>query len=291
MDQPTIQEPVVQAVPEPVVQTAVDPFSLDESRFASLSPEQRAALDPVLDDFRTKAKAEVEKTRASVEQDYKPYKEKAESLDRLTNWGPFKQFWQQTQAQLAQGQTPQMQQAINQAKPQDFATPDEWSQAVLEASQGDPARIQSIQQRAFVAMATPHIQKIQSDQKQLNTKLEMKELMENHSDYRELDKIGLNEKNEGTSLLEHCLTWAQNNGRPLEEGYGMAKRWSDSMKAGATAQAMGIVQGKKDSILSGNSTASGNSTVVAVESIDEAMKRSMNDQLAGIKGVRYEVRK
>jgi hypothetical protein len=282
-------EPIVEATP--AAQAAPDPFAVDEARFASLSPEQRAALDPVLEDIRGKAKAEIEKTRTTFENDYKPYKEKAESLDKLTNWAPFKQFWAHTQQQMAQGQNPQTQQAIAQSKPQDFATPEEWSQAVLEASQGDPSKIQNIQQRMFTTMATPFIQKFTNDQRELNSKLEMKELMEEHDDWKELDKIGLNEKNEGTSLLEHCLMWAQNNGKPLEEGYLMAKRWADSMKSGAQAQAMGMVQGKKDGILAGNSTALSNGSVVVVDSIDEAMKRSMNDQLAGIKGVRYEVKK
>lgn len=291
MEEPIVQEQVVQQTPEPVSQAPADPFALDETRFMSLSPEQRAALDPVLDDFRTKAKAEIEKTRTSIEQDYKPYKEKAESLDKLTNWAPFKQFWQQTQQQMSQGQNPATQQAIQQSKPQDFATPEEWSQAVLEASQGDPARISAIQQRMFTTMATPFIQKFTNDQRELNTKLEMKELMEEHPDYAELDKIGLNQKGEGTSLLEHCLTWAQNNGKTLEDGYMMAKGWADGMNSGAQAKAMGMVQGKKDGILAGNSTASSNGTVVMVDSIDEAMKRTMNDTLSGIKSVRYEVRK
>ena len=292
MEEQQVIEPQAAALtPEPVQQAPADPFAIDEARFVSLSPEQRAALDPVLDDIRGKAKAEIEKTRASVEQDYKPYKEKAESLDKLTNWAPFRQFWQQTQAQMAQGQNPATQQAIQQSKPQDFATPDEWSQAVLEASQGDPSKIQNIQQRMFTTMATPFIQKFTNDQRELNSKIEMKELMEEHEDWKELDRIGLNEKNEGTSLLEHCLTWSQNNGKPLEEGYLMAKRWADGMKSGAQAQAMGMVQGKKDGILAGNSTSSNNGTVVMVDSIDDAMKRSMNDQLAGIKGVRYEVKK
>lgn len=291
MEEPIQQQGATAVVQEPVQQAAPDPFAVDEARFVSLSPEQRAAIDPVLEDFRAKAKAEIEKTRATVESDYKPYKEKADSLDKLTNWAPFKQFWAQTQQQMAQGQGVAGQQAAQQAKPQDFATSEEWSQAVLEASQGDPSRIQSIQQRAFTTMATPYIQKIQNDQRELNSKLEMKELMEEHADWKELDRIGLNEKNEGTSLLEHCLSWAQNNNRPLEEGYSMAKRWADSMKSGAQAQAMGIVQGKKDGILAGNSTASNNGTVVIVDSIDEAMKRSMNDQMAGIKGIKYEVKR
>lgn len=284
---PAATEPIA-APPAPVA--PADPFALDEASVASLSPEQRASIDPILDNWRQKAKAEIERTSKSVEEKYTPLKEKAEALEKLTNWQPFQRFWHQTQQQMMQGQPQQTQNAVAQTRPQDFATPEEWSQAVLDASNGDPAKLQRIQQRMFATMATPVVQQLQTRQRELSTQMEMRDLMESHPDYKDLDRIGLDQKGEGTSLLEHCLDWAEKNQRSLEEGYQMARRWADSLRSSAKSEAMGLVQSKKDSVTAGPGTNGSGVTVVYVDSQDDLIKRSMEATLEGKKDIRFEVR-
>lgn len=292
-DQTAVQEPVVTppAQPEVTPPAPSDPYALDETSLISLSPEQRASLDPILEGWKKKAIEREETAKKSVEETYKPHREKAEALDNLVKHPQFQQWWQSQQQQMMQGQNAQTQQAVSQSKPQDFATPEEWSQAVIDASNNDPTKLQAIQARMFSTMATPFVQRINQQQREIATKMEMKELMETHPDYKELDQIGLDDKGQGVSLLEHCLNLAEAQGRPLEEGYQQAVRWASSMKAKAQAQAMGIVQGKKDSITSGPSTSTNSGNVIYVTSEDEKIRRFMDDQLMGVKGVRYEVRK
>lgn len=287
-DSPVTQTP---AVPETTVPAPSDPYALEETSLASLSPEQRASLDPILDTWKKKAIEREESAKKSAEESYKPHREKAEALDNLVKHPKFQEWWRLQQQQMAGGQSPQTQQAVAQSKPQDFASPEEWSQAVLDASNGDASKLQAIQARMFATMATPFVQQFTQQQKELSTKLEMKELMENHPDYKELDQIGLDDKGQGTSLLEHCLNYVEARGEPLEKGYQMARTWAAGMRSKAEAQAMGIVKDKRDSVTSGPSTSTNASNVVYVNSEDEKIKRFMDDQLSGIKNVRYEVRK
>ena len=292
MAEEAVAEPVVEPEPKGEV-SPPDPFALEESQLASLSPEQRASLDPILDGWKKKASEQIEKTKKSAfEEGVKPYKEKSDALEQLVKHPAFVQWWnQQTQAAM-QGQSAHTQEQIAQSKPQDFATPEEWSQAVLDASNGMPQRLQAIQQRMFATMATPVVQQLHQEVSSLKVENEMNSLMKNHPDYADLDQIGLDDKGEGVSLLEHCINWAEANRRPLEEGYRMARHWADSMTAGAKAQAMGLVKDKKESVTAGPSTASGgNETVIYVKDQDEQIRRSMQAELEGKKGLRFEIKR
>lgn len=291
VEQAVVEPQGPEVPPSPAPAMAPEPFALDENALASLSPEQRASLDPIFDKWKTNAKAEIERSSKEAEEKYKPVSEKASALEQLAQWAPFQNWWAEQQRAMAQGQTVATQQAVQQSRPQDFASPQEWSEAVLNASNGDPAKLQQIQARMFATMATPVVQQLQAKQQEIDTKVEMRNLMEDHPDYKDLDQIGLDGKGQGVSLLEHCLNWAEVNRRPLEEGYQMAKRWADSLGAQKKAEAMGMVHGKRESVTESGSTQTGNTQVVLVDSMDEVVKRSMDDQLSGTnKGVRYAVR-
>lgn len=274
------------------VPTEQDPFSLDENSLASLSPEQRAGLDPIIDTWRKRATEEITKRESSASEKYRPMEEKAQALDKLTNYAPFVQWWQAQQRTAATGAPQPQQTAIEQTKPQDFATQQEWQEAIWEASQGDASKLQSIQTRMMSAWATPVVQQLTQRQQVIETQLEVKDLFERHPDARELDSIGLDPKTkEGTSLLEMALDWAERNRKPLEEGYNLAKRWADNMKVGAQQQAMGLVTQKRQEVTAGPSTATNNGTVIEVENAEELLKRSLEAQMNGQKDVRFTIRK
>lgn len=290
-----VVDPVVQtAAPEaaPAPEQGTDPFVLDEAKLASLSPEQRASLDPVFEEWKTKAKAEIEKSGKTYEEKYKPQSEKAQALDNLVKDPRFVQWWNGIQ-QASVNANPEAAGAIGQSRPQDFASPEQWQMAVAEAYAGDPRKLQDIQQRMFAVMATPVITQLRQGQEELRATLEMKDLFERHADAKELDAIGRNPtdaNDKSESLLEMCLNWADQNGKTLEEGYARAKTWSDSLKSSAQKQAMGLVQDKKASITSGPSTNTSGKAVVEVADAEELMSKNMEYLASGQQPPRFVIR-
>jgi hypothetical protein len=291
-EEQTIQAPPPADIPAaaPIPAAPSDPFSLDENALTSLTPEQRAGLDPVIESWKKRATEEISKRESSVAEKYKPLEEKASALDKLINYQPFVQWWQAQQRTAQAGQGVQQQQQIQQSQPQQFASPQEWQEAILDASNGDATKMQQIQARMMASWAQPLVQKIQSDQQALRTEMELKNLFEVHPNAKDLDKIGLNDKGEGVSLLEQALDWAERNGRTLEEGYRLADQWFNSMKTSAQQQAMGMVNDKKGVVTAGPSTQSQTKNVVEVGSMDELMMKSMDAQLRGDKETRFVVK-
>lgn len=291
MDAPAA-EPIVEVAPE-VISAPADPFVLDEGRLASLSPEQRAALDPVFEEWKGKAKAEIEKSGKTVEQKYAEHVKKAEALDSLVKEPRFQQWWTSVQ-QTAMQQNPGAAAAVQGSKPADFATEQEWQTAWSNAYAGDYTKFKEIQARMFSMMATPVVQQLREGQAELKATLEMKDLFERHSDAKELDLIGRNPSDandKSESLLEMCLNWADQNGKTLEEGYAKAKSWADSLSVGAQKKAMGLVEGKKASITSGPGTNKESAPVIEVADADELMARNMEYLASGQKPPKFVIRK
>lgn len=254
---------------------SADPFSVDESKFASFSPEQRAQLTPVFDEWKTRAKSEIEKTGKTYEEKYRPTEEKARALEALVKDQRFVQWWHGLQQSAAQA-NPQNQGMIQQTQPQDIASAEEWQSAISEAYAGDPTKMKTLQARMFSVMATPVIQQLRDGQAELRTTMEMKNLFEVHPDAKTLDKIGYDAVNtDSPSLLETALNLADQKGRSLEWGYQLAKKWADAMTVNAKQEAMGLVQSKKDSVTSGPSTnRTGANPTIEVADVDELMQKT-----------------
>lgn len=278
METPVADSNVQQSEPDSTVAApaSTDPFSVDETRFASLSPEQRASLDPVLNEWKTRAQAEIESRGKKYEEKYKPDLEKARALTELVQKPEFQQWWQQQQRAAIQ-QNPTAQGAIQQTQPQDIASAQEWQDAISEAYSGDPTKMKTLQARMFSVMATPVVQQLKAGQEELRTTMEMKNLFESHPDAKQLDKIGYDANDPDTpSLLETALNLASERNKSLEWGYQLAKKWSDAMSVSAKQEAMGFVQSKKESVTSGPSTnRGGSSAIVEVADAEELMSRSM----------------
>lgn len=292
-EQTAVETPPAPQVPAQtsVEQKPQDLFSLDENALVSLSPEQRAGLEPILESWKKRATEEISKKESEVVSKYKPLEEKATALDKLTQYQPFVSWWTEQQKVAAQGATAQERQSISQTKPQDVASQQEWQEAVYEASQGNGEKLQNIQQRMMSLWATPLVRDITARQQKIDAQLELRDLFESHPDAKDLDAIGLDPKTkEGTSLLEMALDWAERNGKPYEEGYELARKWSDSMTVGAQQRAMGLVNEKKGSVTQGPSTSSVNQNIVEVASADELIKRSLEAQISGQKDVRFVIK-
>lgn len=291
--EPIVAPPPVAPEAPPVSAStgADDPFALDEARLASFSPEQRT----VLDDWKKKASDEIQKSGKTVEEKYRPLSEKATALDHLVKNPEFQSWWREQQKTAMQGKPADTQDAIAQTKPQDFATPDEWSQAVLDASNGNPVKLQGIQSRMFAAMATPVVRQLQEKQQMLETTMEMKNLFERHPDAKDLDQIGRtagDPLDKSPSLLEIAMYYAvDQQGKTIEDGYRLANRWKEALGGKAKQEALGIVQGKKDAVTASPSTSNANKAVVEVGSADELMQRQMQAMMDGITPPRFVIKK
>jgi hypothetical protein len=266
--------------------SGADPFALDEAAFASLSPEQRAAVEPIITTWKERANEEISKRETSYTEKYKPYEEKAQALEKLTSYAPFQKWWQEQQMQ-AQRQNP------GNGQPAEFGqvkNDPEWQAAILDASTGDPTKLQALQSKFMNDYFTPIAQRLAATQLEIKKELEFKDLLDAYPDMKELDAIGLDPKTkEGVSLLQMGLEWAENNGKSMADGYQLARRWADQMQAGAKDQAMGMVKGKKDGIITGPSSQSSNTNVIAVRDADELIRRSMEAQMDGRKDLRFVI--
>ena len=290
------EEAITQNVPPaeapPVAAADSDPFSLDEKTLGLFSPEQRASLSPILDGWKSKAKDEISKRESELEK-YKSYGEKATALDKLTQYAPFVQWWQQQQQEAqSQASGAGQAQAIGKSKPADIATQVEWQDAIYQASQGNGEKLSELQSRMMTAWASPYVAQLKAKQDTLDAKLELRSLFEDHPDAKELDMIGIDPKSkEGVSLLETGLDWAERNGKTMVEGYEFSKKLADSIRMSAQQQAMGLVAGKKESVTQGPSTTKSGGNLVEVSTVDELLKKSMDAQMSGNKDVSYVLRK
>lgn len=284
----TVAEPPPVAAPEAApapapVSDPNDPFSVDEARLATFAPEQRA----VLDEWKKKASEAIETRGKTTEEKFRNQVEKATALDQLTRHPEFQKWWvsQQKGPAGTSGST---------AAPAEVATADEWSAAVIEASNGQPQKLQSLNMKMWAQQATPIVQQLQQKQMQLEMTMQMKNLWEKYPDARELDQIGRNpsDPNDRTpSLLEIAMSHAvDQKGQSIEEGYHLAKRWADSLNKSAKQAALGITQEKKDAVTAGPSTSKANSTVVEVDSFEELTRKNMEALISGQTPPRYVVR-
>src|SRR3990167_9510247 len=255
-----VQEPVVQAPAQPPVADPNDPFSVDEARLSTFAPEQRA----VLDEWKKKASETIETRGKSAEEKYKAHVEKATALDQLTRHPEFQKWW------VSQQEAGKPKPAVNS---QDVATPDEWSSAIVEASNGDASKLQAIQAKMWSSM-------------------EMKNLFERHPDAKDLHEIGANAADKSPSLLEIAMDYAvTKQGKTMEEGYKLAKSWEQALGSKANQAALGMVQDKKDSVTASTSTNQPGGQVVEVGSTDELIQRNMEAMLSGQKRPRFVVKK
>ena len=75
---------------------SADPFAVDESQFVSLTPEQRAALDPVLNKWKETAKSYAQKEREAEGKKYTDHVKKAAALEKLVADPRFVKWYQET---------------------------------------------------------------------------------------------------------------------------------------------------------------------------------------------------
>ena len=73
--------------------TETDPFAVDESQFVSLTPEQRAALDPVLSKWKENAKSYAQKEREAEGKKYTDHVKRSAALENLVKDPQFVEWY------------------------------------------------------------------------------------------------------------------------------------------------------------------------------------------------------
>jgi hypothetical protein len=277
--------PAEPAVKEETAPTS-DPFAMDESQLSALAPEARVAFDNVAKAWRSKAeeytKSAAQKAMeetASKYRDYDENKQYANALRQLTSDPRFVQWYQSIQSQ---GLQQQQQQAMQVATAEDYAL------AVQEAAAGNPQRMQQIRMREFQALAAPALKEFNEMKVQQQQDREIDKLFKMHPDAEELDALGRTQDGE-PSLLEWAVyDIVDKKGGTYEQAYQHAKRIADAMSKKSKDAALGLVNGKKQSVTEQVSQQSKETdNVIEVASGEEALRKNIEATMKGQKVTFY----
>ena len=259
--------------------TPSDPFAVDESQFVSLTPEQRAALDPVLNKWKETAKSYAQKEREAEGKKYTDHVKKAAALEKLVADPRFVKWYQETN-------NPQQP-----ASPKSVASAEEWAQAYQALSAGDPAPLEALQTKLVMSVGGPQLQATQQQMHMLRMENEMAKLFANHADAKDLDQIGREDNPEAPSLLQLAAQSVMDKqGGTWEQAYALAKQVALAMENKGKRAAMGLVTEKKGSVTEKPSTNTKEEGVQYVDTMEEAMAANIEAAMDGRK-VQYRVKK
>jgi hypothetical protein len=259
--------------------TNTDPFVVDESQFVSLTPEQRAALDPVLSKWKETAKTYAQKEREAEGKKYSDHVKKAQALEKLVSDPRFVKWYQETNNPSTT------------ATPQSVASAEEWAQAYQSLSAGDPMPLEKLQTKLVMSVGGPALQKTQVEMNMLRQENEMTKLFANHADAKDLDQIGREDNPDAPSLLQLAAQSVMDKqGGTWEQAYVLAKQVALAMENKGKRAAMGLVAEKKGSVTEKPSTNSKEEGVQYVDTMEEAMNANIEAALDGRK-VQYRVKK
>ena len=259
--------------------TPSDPFAVDESQFVSLTPEQRAALDPVLNKWKETAKSYAQKEREAEGKKYTDHVKKAAALEKLVADPRFVKWYQETN-------NPQQP-----TSPKSVASAEEWAQAYQALSAGDPAPLEALQTKLVMSVGGPQLQATQQQMHMLRMENEMAKLFANHADAKDLDQIGREDNPEAPSLLQLAAQSVMDKqGGTWEQAYALAKQVALAMENKGKRAAMGLVTEKKGSVTEKPSTNTKEEGVQYVDTMEEAMAANIEAAMDGRK-VQYRVKK
>jgi hypothetical protein len=257
-----------------------DPFAVDESQFVSLSPEQRAALDPVMSKWKESANSYAQRARDEEGKKYQQHVKESEALRKLTADPRFIKWYNETN-------NPQ----TGNVAPRSVASAEEWSQAYQSLAAGDPLPFEQLQAKLVMSVGGPQLQRTQQEMSMLRAENEMNKLWAAHPDAKDLDVIGREEDPEAPSLLQIAAQSTMQGGMvDWNRAYALAKKVSLSMENKGKRAAMGMVTEKKGSVTEKPSTNSREEGVQYVDTMEEAMTANIEAAMDGRK-VKYQVKK
>lgn len=273
---PITETPAAPTTPETVNSTP-DPFQVDEAVLATLSPESRTAVEPLIQGWKKSALEAIEKERGS----FKSVSEKAQALDKLIQDQRFVEWYNQQYngvkpKDATPPATPEPRKAI--------ITPQEWNLALQKAANGDPSEYEALNRKIAESAVKPTLDNFEKKQKEIQMSIEMDNMFRNHPDARELDSIRIGEKSDAPSLLEMSLFYLHDlQGKPMEEAYKGAKAIEAAIMSKAKQVAMGMVADKKNSVTEGAPTSTKEENIVYADSPEMVLREQIKADMAGKK--------
>jgi hypothetical protein len=259
-----------------------DPFAVDESQFVSLTPEQRASLDPVLSKWKETAQARIKESIEKEKKQYEPHLQRSQALEKLVKDPRFVKWYHETNNPTD---------AKVQTTPRTVASAAEWAEALQALAQGDSEAYEKLQAKLVMSVGGPQLQKTQNEMNLLKRENEMVKLFSSHPDAKDLDQIGRENDPQAPSLFELCASVViDRNGGTWEQAYQMAKTVAQSMENKGKRAAMGLVSEKKGSVTEKSTSPSKEGGVVFVDTMEEAMSRNIEAAIDKT-GIKYQVRK
>jgi hypothetical protein len=263
-----------------------DPFQLDEAVLATLSPEQRQTIEPMIAQWKTKAQETIKGETDKVTKKYQGYDEavkKAQAFDTLRGDQRFQQWYQQ----LSQGNPQQQQQAQTNILQAVGSSNEEYALAVQEAAGGDPTRMNHLNMKIQQAWAQPLVSRIADQYNRLQTQMDVDGLFKRHPDAEKFNSII--EPKSGLSLLEAAAQLIVDGKRgSWEDAYDFARKMYESARSESQQEALGMIQSKKDSVTEGASKQTKDSmTTIEVDSPERALKELVRAGMAGRTNVNY----
>ena len=280
MDTETAHAPV-ETAPAPAATEAApvaapaDPFQVDEAVLATLSPESRTAVEPLMQGWRKTATETLSKERESG----KSHQEKAQALDRLVQDPRFVSWYNQE----VNGIKPAVKTDVPQER-KPIVTPQEWTDALTSAANGDPSKYEDLNRKIAESATQPALNAIARQQKELSMSIELDNVFRKYPDAKELDSIRIGDEPNAPTLFEMALYYVHDlKKQPMESAYKAAKSIHDAVMAKANKTALGMVEGKKASVTESAPTSTKEDNVQYADSPEQVLREQIKAGLAGRK--------
>jgi hypothetical protein len=274
----TLEAPSQEQAPTQESQ-APDPYALDEQTLSGLAPEARVAFDGAVKTWRTKAeeqaKAAAQKAAEETASKYKDYDEQKKYGDALRQMAADPRFQQVYQAVYGNQQ---------QQQPQLAAPAEEYALAVQEAAAGNPARLNQIFMRTVQQVAAPTLREFTQLKQERAQDQQIDSLFRAHPDAEELDDVGLFGEGTPTPLELAIHRVVDQQGGTFEQAYTVARQIAQAYEKKYKNAALGMVNGKKESVTESASRQTKDSnTVIEVASGEEALRKNIEAEMKGQK--------
>lgn len=244
--------------------TPEDPY------LSGIAAEHRPIVEPIY----KKLKEDIAKDYEKKASEFAPLKEKATALDQLVS-DPRFQGWYRTNV-LGYPQ-PQQVQPQQQISPQDEM---EFLRQELVANANDPIKYAETLGKINERTVGESLRALNQKTTEMELASEFDSLVRKHPDVWELDKAGMMEP--------YLYYYKDMRGLPMEQAYMQAKKAYDFFTKKSEAQALGMVQSKKNDVTEKPSTSSSNAQpVVYAHDKTDALRKQLIENLPG--GLRRKV--
>jgi hypothetical protein len=164
------------------------------------------------------------------------------------------------------------------------ATNEQYALAIQEAAAGDPTKLNAIITRSFQMIAAPTIKEFTQLKQEQAQDRELDALFRMYPDAEELDDPKLFGEGNPTPLELAVHRVVDQQGGTFEQAYKVARQMASALESKYKNQALGMVNGKKQSVTEKTSVQSKETdNIVEVGSGEEALRKNVEASMRGQK--------